>query len=378
MGLRLTGEVALDGSGFEAGLNRVEKAGMHAFGRLKEAAVAAFGVYGIEEAIRKTVEFADKMADTATRLGIGVEALQELGFAAKQSGSDLEALTGFIEKLNTARIDPKKLGSFGKFGISQSDLQSLAAEDLIGKISQSVRGRNPQEFIGSLKDVGGKGAGNLIPMLKEDIDAVREAARNAGAVMRTEQIASMKVAIDQIHLLSQVILAQLAPAVVFLAETFAMLTRRAQDAGSFWGDVTTNLGQIDKKGWMEVLKNTINPLNWFKDDPFERAFAQAGARSAARLQEGDDDFENRIAALAKALSNPQHPDFESVMPEPKEKRAARAKEASDSLIKVGNFLGQSRDPISSIEVQQLEMLRKIEYNTRPKPSSADSTEFPNN
>src|SRR5690349_17359705 len=98
MGLNLTGTVSLDGSGFAAGLAQIEH-GAHRVGEtLKDLALSAFGIWGIEQAIHKTIETATKLDETAQRLGISLQALQELGFAARQSGSDIDSLTTFIEK----------------------------------------------------------------------------------------------------------------------------------------------------------------------------------------------------------------------------------------------------------------------------------------
>ena len=47
MGLKLIGEVALDGSGFERGLTRMA-------GSVKGFIASAFGFYGVEQALRKT------------------------------------------------------------------------------------------------------------------------------------------------------------------------------------------------------------------------------------------------------------------------------------------------------------------------------------
>src|SRR5690349_2584864 len=125
MSLSLQASVSLDGSGFEAGLNKLEH-GVEKVGEtLKGLAVAAFGVYGIEQAIHKTIETADKLVDTSRRLGVSLEVLQELGYAARISGADIDTLTSFLEKLNSTRLDAKKFDSFAKLHITQPDLSSL-------------------------------------------------------------------------------------------------------------------------------------------------------------------------------------------------------------------------------------------------------------
>lgn len=116
MALRITGQVDLDGSGWEKGLRKLDGVTEHATGHLKQLIVSAFGVGAIEEAIRRTIEFGEKIVDTSRRIGVGIEALQEFGFAARQNGSDLEALIAFIEHVNSSRSDPEKAGHFAKLG----------------------------------------------------------------------------------------------------------------------------------------------------------------------------------------------------------------------------------------------------------------------
>ncbi len=143
----------------------VEKLGEN----FKALALEAFGLYSVEQAIQKTVEFADHLADTSIRLGIAVEDLQEFQFAAKQTGASVEQLTTFIEKLNASRFDPKKRASFAKFGIGEGELHTANVTELVAAVSSAMKGRNPQEFGFALRDVGGRGAGALVGML-QDID----------------------------------------------------------------------------------------------------------------------------------------------------------------------------------------------------------------
>src|SRR5205807_1084371 len=137
MGLRLQGEVALDGSGWEAGLKKLEAAGEHFAHHFKAIAASAFGFLAIEEAVRHTINFADELADTSARLGLSTDALQQFSHAARMTGADLEALTNFIEKLNIARVDPKKAGSFAKFGIDKPTEGGV--DEIVRKISLAVQ-----------------------------------------------------------------------------------------------------------------------------------------------------------------------------------------------------------------------------------------------
>lgn len=375
MGLRLIGEVALDGSGFEAGLHKLELGAERVGETLKGLALTAVGVYGIEQAIHKTVETAEKLVDTSRRLGVGLEALQEFGFAAKQNGADIDALTGFIEKLNSTRIDPKKFESFAKLGISQPDLSSLKVEDLIMKISANVRTRSPQEVIGPLREIGGRGAGQLLPMLREDLDEVREAAHRLGVIMKSEDAVMLKFVADEMSILAQLMVAQLAPAIVVVAEAIMGLMAVLKSNLTFWKTFSQGKGgQGVKTLWDELL----SPHFFNQKPPSEikkafqdiwQGFVESGAKS-----EGDQvESAERFVRLRNMLMDKQKlmeqigatPDFESGTGQPKQ-RNSRRELYTDSLLRVGNFLGGAQNPMISIAHTQTRLLTQIANNTSKK------------
>jgi hypothetical protein len=375
MSLRLIGEVALDGSGFEAGLKKIEHSAERVGETLKGLALTAFGVYGIEQAIHKTVETAEKLVDTSRRLGVGLEALQEFGFAAKQNGADIDALTGFIEKLNSTRIDPKKFESFAKLGISQPDLSSLKVEDLIMKLSFNLRNRSAQEVIGPLREIGGRGAGQLLPMLKEDMEEVREEARKLGVVMKTEDAVMLKFLADEMTILSQVIVSALAPAIVFLEEKILRFVNVLKANGSFWGDLA---GRLKPKDFVTMVaapfltKGELESAGWKRID---EAIQHAGALSQTTLDELDDMTDKQIADLVKRQKEIERinaiPDFENVMGEGKEKRHGGTQVYTDSLLRVGNFLGSAQNPMVSIGHTHTRLLQAIAQNTAKRATGGN-------
>ena len=390
MGLELKGKVSLDGSGFEAGLKALEHAGEKAFEHLKEMAVEAFGIYAIEESVKKTVEYAEKLVDTSRRLGVGIETLQEFSFAARQNGADIDALTGFIEKLNSARIDPKKWGSFAKLGISQSDLESQGVENLIMKLSENIRNRSSQEVIGPLRNIGGKGAGEMLEMLKENMEEVRKEAHDLGQVMSTEDAVQLKFVADEMKILGTVITVSLAPALVFLLDTIMKIVNRLKANGTFWGDFSAGAqqpldenwkaakdffnGKISYREWREIANKNAKAVS--------QAYDHAGAASENELTAADAAWEEKKAALVARQREIEglnaHPDFPSVM-EPTEKKSKQSL-YTDALVGVGNFLGANRGLVTNIAEQQLVVARQhlsvskqIEQHTKKLSEHAGGT-----
>jgi len=378
MALELKGTISLDGSGWEAGIHRVTHS-------LKELALEAAGIYTITQAITKTVELGEKLIDTSRRIGVSVEALQEFTFAARQNGASVESLVHFIERLNAARIDPKKFPSFEKIGIGERE-RNLPIEEMLMKLSINLRARSSQEVIGPLIKVGGRGAGELLPMLKDDLDEVREAARKLGAVMRTEDAVMLKFLADEMKILSQVILIGLAPAIVFLTEKMMTFVNSVKASGTFWGNLLGKPGLAKDAG--ESAGATVAYMFGLATKRDEDAikkmhqrFVDAGAASESELEDLNAATEKQKQSLLdkqKAIEKINaFPDFSEVMGEEKQKKSPRVRDSGDALTRVGNFLGSSRDVLQSLGERQVQLLQQIATNTRPSSGvSFDDTDFP--
>lgn len=176
------------------------------WGRALEIANAGLGValkgYTIVSSVVGQVSGAFKAAaaeaghynDAAARLGISVEAVQELGFAASQSGSDLDTLTGGLGKL-ADKVDAAKKGgkdaaaSLRAVGVSASDLRSgktsldAALGEIADKFAAMPDGAKKSALAVDL--FGGAGA-KLIPLLNKGskgIGELRAEAQRLGVVM---------------------------------------------------------------------------------------------------------------------------------------------------------------------------------------------------
>lgn len=394
MGLELRGTVALDGSGWEAGLNKLHRSTAQFAGSLKTIALQAFGLFTVGEAIKRTVEYGERLIDTSRRLGVSVETLQEFTFAARQSGSSMEALTGFIERLNSARIDPQKAASFKALGITGEDLKSLQIEDLMMKISANVRLRSSQEIIGPLRQVGGRGAGELIPMLKDDMAKLGEEAQRLGQVMRLEDAVSLKFIADEFKVLSQVLVIGLAPAINFVLQAVLGFINKIKSFGTFWGDLSGNpdfnlktffKSLLDKPMSGGLLDTKYAPGS--AADRFGKAIAHAGKEAENVNEELDDALQKQIKALIDRQKEIEKinamPDFSGAtgthgIATIETPGKGRVRDEADSLVRVGNFLGSSKDVLQALAQRQVTLLQEIAKNTSPREqhNTMDMIDFP--
>ena len=231
---RLLASLGLDTSGFELGLKRSKSAasrfGDETNSLLKSKFAQLFGVAAIAAAVNRTVEYGSKIHDLSQRLGVSAKSLQEFDYAARQNGSTLETLTSVIERLGQAR--EKALGgdsglveSFKTLGITIDELRTKRADELLKSIGKSLQGGDPQALIASLRDVGGRGGGALIPMLKGLEEAARQ-ANELGLVLDTALIDRLDEAGDKVTELAARFRGPLASAISFTID-------RINDLGDF-------------------------------------------------------------------------------------------------------------------------------------------------
>ena len=162
----------------ERGLKNVRQqwAGVTAAARRTAMEIGAAGLLGgaaLVKITRDTALLGDQTAKTAQQLGLGVEELQELSFAAERSGADLAALRAGIR--NLAR---QSEGS----GLTTVEIFERAANQISATESSVERLRIAQEMLG-------KSGSDLIPLLAggaEGIRELRQAAREMGGILDEE------------------------------------------------------------------------------------------------------------------------------------------------------------------------------------------------
>lgn len=225
--LSIMARFGMDATGFKAGINQVESASKGLSrdlnSNLKGAIAGAFGTAAIVAAGKATMDYAGQIADLSERLGVSTDALQEMDFAARLTGTNLEAFTGFLEKLSASREEALQgndelRDSFARLGVSLEDLRTKRLEDLTRQIGRAIQGGDVQQLMPALKGVGGKGGGALVPTFRMGLEEAAQQARGAGAIISPEDIAALDEAGDHFSALFQVIKAQLAPAIIFLSE----------------------------------------------------------------------------------------------------------------------------------------------------------------
>jgi hypothetical protein len=426
MGLKLIGEVALDGSGFERGLNAMA-------GSVKGFIASAFGMYAIEGMMRKTFDTTKDLVTEAQRLGIAFEQLQVLKQAAKDGGTELGLLAKAFEKLDIAREKAlsgskeglKLLARFGQLGISQEDLQTKTAANLfMGPLRDRANSMSPEDLGAILHDVLGKGFGQLIPVLQTDFEALEKKIRGLGGIMEGETAAKLKTFGDSLDLLTSIIAVHFAPTVLHIIEelmgavskylgwlddrsrlstpdekpkggagTGSTLWNLSGTVGSgIMGGISGVLGLADEAfGDKEKAEDRlIEAMEWFKRGGISGGWMEDAADAMNASLNNDKpglkpawdniiaQWKEDAAKLAARLKTPPGPEFNVPLvndKEPKEKPSKAFHERGDELLRVGNFLGSSRSVLEDIGQKQVQLLQQIANNTKPRSAFGSGYAF---
>lgn len=193
----LLAKLGLDGTAFETGLKRSQSMAKGIGREISGSIAGMFAVDKIAEFGMKAIETAGKLNDLSTRLGVSVEFLQEMQYAAEQSGASLDDVAGAVEKISIARMkalagDQATIENFAKMGVSMQQIKDLGGEGLFKAFGKQFEsGIDPQKLVGPFRELAGRGSGSLIPAMAEGLDAAAEKARNLGLVMSNDVVASL-------------------------------------------------------------------------------------------------------------------------------------------------------------------------------------------
>lgn len=178
------------------------------------AGLSSFGGAIVGAALVAAKGFADagsKLNDMSARTSVAVESLSELGYAAEQTGSNIDevekAVKAMQKQITNAEMAMKKLGEKGALDpLSEDGRNATTALRSVGLTLDDLRGKSPEEqFLevatalnainddslraGAALQILGKGGTALLPMVK-DMAALRREARMLGIVMSAEDAAA--------------------------------------------------------------------------------------------------------------------------------------------------------------------------------------------
>ncbi len=201
---RLFGTVFVDNKKANESLDETDKKG---FNLSKTLGVAAKGATLAAGAIAtagtaaaglamKAAEAADRINDTAPKIGISTQAFQEYDYVLSQSGTQIESLQGGMKKLVAAMTTENKATLFESLGVSITDTegkmrsQEAVFEDTVKAMQGMADGAEKARLA---NDLFGKAGTELMPLLNAEagsFDELKNKANELGLVMGEDAVAA--------------------------------------------------------------------------------------------------------------------------------------------------------------------------------------------
>lgn len=158
------------------------------------ALVRGFGNFLVQQ-----VQLADAIGDTAERLGIGVEALQELRFAGQDVGMSLEGVDGALGRLvrgaaEAARGQGEAKDAFRELGVQLTDSQGnlLGFDAIMAQVAEGMGGAaTDADRLRLGYELFGREGSKMAATMKggaAGMEAMRQRARELGGVLSIEQV----------------------------------------------------------------------------------------------------------------------------------------------------------------------------------------------
>jgi hypothetical protein len=221
--------LGLNGSAFKANLDKAKHEAREAgheiassLGEKVSEKLLEFGSFAaIEEMGRHVLETGEKIYDFSRRLGISTDAVQAWDYALKLNGTTIFENAGFFEKLAVARKKAlagteESIASFRKLGVTLEDLKSKRLEDVALQIAEAFQAGDPQKLIADLRDVGGRGAGELVAAFRAGLPELVREADKAGVIINEQVINQLKEGADNLKVVWMQFVTGIAPAVAWL------------------------------------------------------------------------------------------------------------------------------------------------------------------
>ena len=210
------------------------------------AVAGALAIGSIQSFTSATMDAMDQTGKFAGRIGISTDALQELRYAAGQSGVEMREFDTSMQRM-TRRVSEAANGTgvavaaLDELGLSAVALNQLSPDQQLRAVAQAMQGVASESdrlrLAVQLFDTGGAGMVNMLAEGSAGIQQMQDDAHRLGRVLDADLIANVEAAndaIDDMQIASgaaaQVMVGKMAPAIQEAATAAATLASSEQAA----------------------------------------------------------------------------------------------------------------------------------------------------
>lgn len=293
---------------------KTESAGLgkNLFGGLRSelgSLLPALGASAIVGGVRSVLNEMDDLADTALRLNESTETLQRVEYASKiLAGVDLSGITGSFLKLEKALgdVENKAAGdALAHYGVTAEGLARLPLDQKIITLAGAFqKARADGTGYNDLLALLGKSAGDLIPMLEQSGQTLRDTFADAPVILdgTVQRMAAMNDQVDAF------IAKQKSGVSDFLGQGLMMVDEIL--------DPNKTLGQNTRDAAAGADKTVADQQAKRDAAAAKLAEAQAAATAAAALKEQVKTQQelNKLSDAEAGLTEKRFQDYLSILP----------------------------------------------------------------
>ena len=308
---------------FDNGLKKVLQ-GFNQINSMSKMLGAGLSVAGVVAFEKEFIHAGAAVYDMSKRLGVGIQSVQKLSYAAKETGSDMETVAKAVLKTQAA-LSSGGGGETGRLaeglkalGLTAKELQGLSPEEFLLKVAEAFDkcGDRGTANSAAINIFGGR-VSQMIPLLERGRQGIDDLFADAPA-MGDETIKKLKELNTQFEKLGTQgktgLGTLLLPVLQGLMAIGVLLNAGAQSAYAFWEALAKHKNPITAiNAWKDTFKTVMHEggksLGAYKLDDAETKQNQesvaADTKALAELQE------KRKAAVLKARSQGLKPSEQS-------------------------------------------------------------------
>lgn len=339
------------------------------------SAVQDFVIAPLSAAINQFAALGDQISKASQRVGMGVETLGGLKFAAEQCGANFQILTdgikAFQNQLGAAQMgDAGAIGKLGKVGLSADAFAGLSNEDQLMKVADHIKsiGDKAEQTRVSM-ELFGKAGFKLLPFFQEGSEGIQKLiaeGKDIGAVLgeeAAEDAVKMTDAMNRVKTsavgISNVFISSLAPSIISVLDGATQLAKTTSKFVKDYGPVVHGIGSAVAafallKGIMlsttTVIPALVAGFNALKVAMLSNPYLLAGAAIIGGIVAAWSLWNRKIHETEEALRSMNE---EAV----KHEQAVKAANAADQkLFDRLQELADIEDPLSNNEIREAQML----------------------
>ena len=239
-----------------------------------------------------------RMGVTVEQLQVMRKAASGANVEMDQLAVTMEKLNTFRGKaLGGGSESAAALKQAAQIGITPDMLKNSSAQDILfNAIGKKLKEVNPQTIAAPLREVLGRGYGALVPLLTKDMDALQKKMESLGMIISSKVAFELKEFDTQLNSIKNILLSVVAPAMVsfaeFILDTF---TGSGVLGKAVEGLIFKSRKYIGESDLPAYSGKDING----KDAPFsakDRAAAAAEALSIMQKSKTPDEFRSKLSA----------------------------------------------------------------------------------